>query len=59
MLAENSPGVDIAGIKGDHVRARLQHLYPGRHRFQVSNRAEGGVESSLAIPFRGPEVARA
>ncbi len=29
------------------------------HRFRVSNRVEGGVESFLAIPFRGPEVARA
>ena len=42
-----------------NVRARLQHLYPGQHRFRVSNRVEGGVESLLAIPFRGPEVVRA
>jgi hypothetical protein len=41
------------------VRARLQHLYPGQHRFRVSNRVEGGVESLLAIPFRGAEVVRA
>ena len=55
MPGAESPG----GVGLRNVRARLQHLYPGRHRFQVSNRAEGGVESSLAIPFRGPEVARA
>lgn len=50
-----SPG----GVGLRNVRARLQHLYPGRHRFRVANRAEGGVESLLEIPFRGPEVVRA
>lgn len=50
-----SPG----GVGLRNVRARLQHLYPGQHRFRVENRAEGGVESLLAIPFRGPEVVRA
>jgi two-component system LytT family sensor kinase len=49
--AESSGGVGLR-----NVRARLQHLYPGQHRFRVSNRLEGGVESLLAIPFRGPEV---
>ena len=54
------PGSESAGGVGlRNVRARLQHLYPGRHRFRVSNRAEGGVESLLEIPFRGPEVVRA
>ena len=32
---------------------------PVEHRFRVANRVEGGVESLLAIPFRGPEVVRA
>jgi len=50
-----SPG----GVGLRNVRARLQHLYPGEHRFRVANRVEGGVESLLAIPFRGPEVASA
>jgi two-component system, LytTR family, sensor kinase len=55
-----SPGSESAGGVGlRNVRARLQHLYPGQHRFRVSNRLEGGVESLLAIPFRGPEVVRA
>jgi len=54
------PGSESPGGVGlRNVRARLQHLYPGRHRFRVANRAEGGVESLLAIPFRGVEVARA
>jgi two-component system, LytTR family, sensor kinase len=54
------PGSESPGGVGlRNVRARLQHLYPGQHRFRVANRAEGGVESLLAIPFRGPEVARA
>jgi LytS/YehU family sensor histidine kinase len=54
------PGSESPGGVGlRNVRARLQHLYPGRHRFRVANRVEGGVESLLAIPFRGPEVVRA
>ncbi len=55
-----SPGSESPGGVGlRNVRARLQHLYPGQHRFRVANRVEGGVESLLAIPFRGPEVVRA
>ena len=55
-----TPGSDSSGGVGlRNVRARLQHLYPGQHRFRVSNRVEGGVESLLSIPFRGPEVVRA
>lgn len=55
-----TPGAESPGGVGlRNVRARLQHLYPGEHRFRVMNRSEGGVESLLAIPFRGPEVARA
>jgi signal transduction histidine kinase len=55
-----SPGSESPGGVGlRNVRARLQHLYPGAHRFRVSNRNEGGVESLLSIPFRGAEVARA
>jgi len=54
------PGSESPGGVGlRNVRARLQHLYPGRHRFRVANRVEGGVESLLAIPFRGAEVVRA
>ena len=54
------PGSESSGGVGlRNVRERLQHLYPGQHRFRVANRAEGGVESLLAIPFRGAEVVRA
>jgi len=54
------PGAESPGGVGlRNVRARLQHLYPGQHRFRVANRVEGGVESLLAIPFRGAEVVRA
>ncbi|HZX43105.1 MAG TPA: histidine kinase, partial [Myxococcaceae bacterium] len=54
------PGAESPGGVGlRNVRARLQHLYPGHHHFRVANRAEGGVESLLEIPFRGPEVVRA
>jgi LytS/YehU family sensor histidine kinase len=54
------PGAESPGGVGlRNVRERLQHLYPGKHRFRVANRVEGGVESLLAIPFRAAEVVRA
>src|SRR5262249_4172643 len=56
-LGPNSESPGGVGLR--NVRARLQHLYPGQHRFRVVNRVEGGVESLLAIPFRGAEVVRA
>ena len=51
---------DAAGIGLANTRARLQQLYGTRHRFDVRNRAEGGVEATLTIVFRpnGEEVWR-
>ena len=43
----SSEGVGLA-----NTRARLQQLYGARQRFDVRNRQGGGVEATLAIPFR-------
>ena len=40
-----------AGIGITNTRARLQHLYGSGYYFDVSNKEEGGVVSTIRIPF--------
>ena len=40
------------GIGLRNTRRRLEQLYDGQQRFELRNRAGGGVEALLAIPFR-------
>jgi two-component system LytT family sensor kinase len=35
-----------------NTRRRLEQLYGRRHRFELRNRPGGGLEASIAIPFR-------
>jgi two-component system LytT family sensor kinase len=57
-VSDNGPGI-TAGPQGDSrkglglasTRARLERLYGGAHRFEMSNRPEGGLVVTLAIPF--------
>jgi two-component system LytT family sensor kinase len=41
-----------AGIGLRNTRARLGQLYGAGHRFEVGDRAEGGCEARIRIPFR-------
>jgi hypothetical protein len=58
-IRDNGPGLNgeaetalRSGVGLANTAARLEQLYPGRHRFDVGNRAEGGFEVALEIPFR-------
>lgn len=58
-VRDNGPGLSLtesAALKErvglSNTRARLEQLYGPRHRFQMHNRAEGGVEVTVAFPFR-------
>lgn len=44
-----------AGLGLRMTRERLRVLYGERHRLELANRAEGGVQLALAIPFRYDE----
>ena len=56
-VRDDGPGLNGAGVKPGtgiglaNVRARLEQLYPGSHRFTVEN-APRGVVVTLEIPFR-------
>ena len=49
-------GAPRAGVGLANTRARLEQLYGTRHRFEMSNRAEGGLAIAMVIPFRRGEV---
>lgn len=58
-IADDGPGLqrewrleDSEGIGLTNTKARLEQLYGAEHHFDVRNRAGGGVEATLAFPFR-------
>lgn len=40
------------GVGLTNIRSRLEQLYGREHRFKFENRASGGVEVQIALPFR-------
>ena len=44
------------GIGLHNLRQRLEHLYPGRHRFAAQPGETGGFEVKITIPFEPCQV---
>lgn len=64
-VRDNGPGIASSEPKAlkervglSNTRARLEQLYGARHRFQLRNRDEGGLEVTVAFPFREDDVSQ-
>jgi LytS/YehU family sensor histidine kinase len=61
-VRDDGPGLRDAPRSGNGVglantRARLAQLYGGAHAFELRNHPEGGLEVSLALPYRAEAAA--
>lgn len=56
VVRDDGPGLrsdpNTTGLGLQNTRQRLQHLYPGTHRFLIRNAPTGGVEVEVEIPYR-------
>ena len=60
VVRDDGPGLSASAVRSTNgggvglanTRARLEQLYGDRHRFSVSNHADGGVVVQLAIPLQ-------
>ena len=63
LVRDNGPGpgqgTSGAGVGLANTRARLEHLYGDRHRFESGPAAEGGFEVRLQVPIMMPQAAGA
>jgi two-component system LytT family sensor kinase len=60
MVRDNGPGLPAAklaafnrGVGVSNTRTRLQHLYPGAHRFEFHQPSDGGLAVTIEIPADG------
>jgi signal transduction histidine kinase len=60
MVRDNGPGLPAAkleafnrGVGVSNTRSRLQHLYPGAHRFEFHAPSDGGLAVTIEIPADG------
>jgi two-component system LytT family sensor kinase len=55
-VRDDGPGLqgnpDTTGLGLQNTRQRLQHLYPGTHRFLIRNGPDGGAEVQVEIPYK-------
>ena len=58
VVRDNGAGVSTqelhafkTGVGLSNTRARLEHLFPGQHRFDCRNLPTGGLEVTIVIPF--------
>ena len=63
IVTDNGAGMPPGGFTREGIgvantRARLAELYGARHRFNFSNRAEGGLCVTIAIPFEPAPLSR-
>jgi two-component system, LytTR family, sensor kinase len=60
MVRDNGPGLSKAkldafnqGVGVSNTRSRLQHLYPGTHRFEFHEPSDGGLAVTIEMPVIG------
>ena len=51
-IASKSDSLELRGVGLNNVRARLSQVYGSGFRFELTNRAEGGLTVIMEIPFR-------
>jgi two-component system, LytTR family, sensor kinase len=56
VVRDDGPGLQSdpnpTGVGLRNTRQRLQHLYPGTHRFAMRDGPDGGAEVEVEIPYR-------
>jgi sensor histidine kinase YesM len=56
VVRDDGPGLqgdpNTTGLGLQNTRQRLQHLYPGTHRFLIRDGADGGAEVEVQIPYK-------
>ena len=56
VVRDDGPGLpsdpNPTGVGLRNTRQRLQHLYPGTHRFAMRDGPDGGAEVEVEIPYR-------
>jgi signal transduction histidine kinase len=60
MVRDNGPGLPATkvdafnnGVGVSNTRSRLQHLYPGAHKFEFHQPSDGGLAVTIEIPADG------
>ena len=56
VVRDDGPGLrtdpSTTGLGLQNTRQRLQHLYPGTHRFSIRDGTDGGAEVEVEIPYK-------